>query len=210
MQTVVRSKVIKGNRAHLKTGMKVYLDSHEIQSDDVADNETETETASPKDLVEDEIEFMHRAGIFDEDSYGFFRHRISIAYNLSRIGPRSKKKRAYLTHEGGTLVRKEINYSYVNGAAIQYHLGMSFIRSSDWRGNPLLGANLLLDGSLASGRNENIQSIGLGAELHFFWVFKAAVGYRAMRSKNRIFHPFPVYYLPGQSLPVKDSMRTQG
>jgi len=209
MQTVVRSKVIRGNRAHLKIGMKVYLDSHEIQSDDAGDDETETETepVSPKDSTVTET---------DKDSFkntvcGILgRQSIGVAFSyMDLVG---FNEPGYFTYENGSLVRKDINGGNKGliGIAFQYHFwGRSFINGTDWRGNSLLGISLLLDGSLNYGTYLKIAYFGIGLELQFLWIFKAAWGMSIVRSDEKVFGHSGDANDGFETLPVKDKKLTQ-
>jgi len=203
MQTVVKGRVIRGDRAKIKKGMKVYLNSYEIQSDEAADDETKDETEPepepvlPKKTADSDVEFMHRAGLFDEEPYGFFRKRISVAYNLFDI--------KYFKHTRELDDKRGCS----NGIAIQYHCGVSFTRGFDWRGNPLFGVNLLFDGSIGFGvggnmmaglvnakgsdpldlgAGWNIMTLGFGGEVHFLWIFKIAAGYTYVNASRKIFY----------------------
>ena len=179
-----------------KKAPKIRIGEFTGSSDETVD---ETESNSPKGLTDSDVEFMYRAGLFDEEP-GFFRQRFSIAFNVSQI---DGKGQAYLANEGRTLVRKEMGSSYANGVAIQYHLGTSFIRDFDWHGNPLLGLNLLLDGSFVY-RHFSVTSFGVGAELHFLWILKAAVGVGSVWSSDEIFASGEYDYLGTEFLPLKD------
>ncbi|MCL1834247.1 MAG: hypothetical protein FWG49_07075 [Leptospirales bacterium] len=157
----------------------------------------EIESGSSKGLTDADVEFMYKAGLFD-DEVPFFRQRISLAYSLFEF----KENDRYFRYEGGTLAEKyKGTYPSSHGIAIQYHYGASFIRDLDWRGNPLLGLNLLLDGSFGS----DIKTLGLGAELHFLWIFKIAAGITYMQSENRIFKSGEAFYSSwGKNKPIKD------
>jgi len=149
----------------------------------------ETESDSSKGLTNSDVEFLYKAGFFDEDP--FLRHRISVAYNSFYID-----NKEHFIYEGGAY--KEISSnkkSYSHGIAIQYHLGASFLRDYDWLGNPLLGVNLFFDGSFGSvGWLGNIMTLGVGGEIHFLWICKIAVGIAYIQSEKKLFTSGEYYY----------------
>ena len=163
-------------------------------SDTAADK---TDTSSPKGLTDDDLELMARAGVFDEDEPKFFRQRFSIAYNMFMIFAGD-----HTTDGGVTEVHNNTEYSPY-GIAIQYQLGISLMRDYDWRGNPILGVNFLLDGSFGYGEN-NIMTLGLGGEVHFLWIFKIAAGVGYIKSESTIFRSGEYAPFYGQNKPVRN------
>lgn len=161
-----------------------------------------TESDSPKGLTDSDVEFMYRAGLLDE-KLPFFRQRFSVGYNLFYI----KESRHLIHDDGGALVENGRKSHYSNGIAIQYHFGASFTRDYDWLGNPLLGVNLLLDGSFGTGGGD-IMSLGIGGEVHFLWIFKIAYGFVYAESENKMFtpnkDPVDFSYMGSGMLPVHD------
>ena len=159
-----------------------------------------TESESSKGLTDADVEFLYKAGFFDEDP--FLRHRISVAFNLFVINlePHLKKR------PGGGLDNEGSSDTSFLGIAIQYHCGISFLRDYDWLGNPLFGVNLLLDFSFGSGGwVGNIMTLGFGGEVHFLWICKAAVGLAYVQSENKIFEDGSLYVSPpGRNLPIID------
>ena len=178
----------------------------------VATNEAaadETESDSPKGLSDSDIEVMFQAGLLryerpsDERPSEFFQARFSVAYNLFYI-----YNKDHLAYEGGSLVYNKEKQIFSHGIALQYHTGASFMRKYDWRGNPLLGANLLLDFSFGSGGAGSIMTLGIGGEAHFLWVCKIAAGTTYVQSGNKLFSSDKQDFTtsPGRTanLPIRD------
>ena len=180
--------------AEEKKGPKIRLGEFTGTTDSGTD---ETKYDSQKGLSDSDIEFMYRAGVFDEPPK-FFRQRISVAYNLFYI-----HNKEHFTYD---LVQMGDEKHYSNGIAIQYHCGISLIRYFDWRSNPFLGVNLLLDGSLGSGGAGNIKTLGVGGEVHFLWIFQIGAGLSYIQSENRIFGSGRTQYSAwyGRNIPIKD------
>ena len=183
-----------------KKGPKVRLGEFTGTSGAGAD---ETKSDAPKGLTDDDIKFMYQAGVFEKPP-GLFRQRFSIAYNLSWINTRD-----HFVYDAGSLAEREGEKTYSNGIAIQYNFGISLMRYFDWRNNPLLGVNFLLDSSFGFIGDRNITTLGFGGEVHFLWIFKMAMGYNYIKSNNMIFGSgkyIPVQW--GNDYAIKDSKST--
>ena len=198
--TLTITVVMSDAAAREKKGPKIRLGEFTGTDSGSGTAADKTDSSSPKGLTDDDVEFMYRAGVFDdEEPLGFFRQRISIGYNLFMIS----RHFIYEYDGGGLLVEREMERAYSHGIAIQYHLGISLMRDYDWRGNPILGVNFLLDGSFGYGEN-NIMTLGLGGEVHFLWIFKIAAGVGYIKSESTIFRSGEYAPFYGQNKPVRN------
>ena len=90
-----------------------------------------------------------------------WNQRFSIACNMS-----------HTTYSRSPIEDFEKN---ARGIAVQYHFLGIRISNGSWRGNPFFGLNLFMDGTLMNSKLYRA-SFGLGLELQFLYIFRAAVG----------------------------------
>jgi len=103
----------------------------------------------------------------------YWNQRLSAAYNVSRTNLPVE-----WNGSGGSHFEDMSGYAY--GIAVQYHFLGIHISDSSWRGNPLFGLNLFLDGTLVNNKSSQgtlrLGLAGFGLELQFLYVFRAAAG----------------------------------